>query len=249
MSVFYPILRSVLKRKEVKVFLALSLTPLLYFLSTFLKTKLFSFSGPTGSKIAFFDFFYGQFNLQFNSIISSLALAFLAISVFRTEISTHILFLYKDIDKRKIFLSKILSLMTVVLLYCGIYFLAALFTYYTRVAYLSYGSLQFWSDDFTYSIVSSLGVVLAYVLVVMLSSLASLYLSNGIVITLILLFNVFMSLSGIIGGINWLFPVGYADFAEANGLGIGFLVITGLTFLYSALIYFCSLHKFKNLEF
>lgn len=249
MSVFYPILRSVLKRKEVKVFLVLSLTPLLYFLSTFLKTKLFSFSGPTGSKIAFFDFFYGQFNLQFNSIISSLALAFLAISVFRTEISTHILFLYKDIDKRKIFLSKILSLMTVVLLYCGIYFLAALFTYYTRVAYLSYGSLQFWSDDFTYSIVSSLGVVLAYVLVVMLSSLASLYLSNGIVITLILLFNVFMSLSGIIGGINWLFPVGYADFAEANGLGIGLLVITGLTFLYSALIYFCSLHKFKNLEF
>ena len=85
---FFPELRSTLSRKETKIFLSLCLTPVLYLISTLLNSRMFSFAGPENIKIAFFDFYYGQFNLQFNSIIPSIALAFVSISMMRQEVQS-----------------------------------------------------------------------------------------------------------------------------------------------------------------
>lgn len=249
MSIFFPVLRSVMKRKEAKIFLLFSLTPLLYFLSTFVKTKLFSFSGPPGAKIAFFDFFYGQFNLYLTSVLPSLALAFLVASVFQGEFSSGIMYLYKDMNRTKVFFLKVLSILTVVIFNSLIYFISCLFTYYTRVAYLDYGSLQFWSNDFRYSIASSISVVLILVLTVFLSSLTSLYFKAGIVIVVSLVFNILVSASRVVSQISSFLPSGYVDYSERNGLfrGVGIMLI--IVTLYALLLSIIGIWKINKIEY
>ena len=181
---FFPELRSTLSRKETKIFLSLCLTPVLYLISTLLNSRMFSFAGPENIKIAFFDFYYGQFNLQFNSIIPSIALAFVSISMMRQEVQSKRLLLYKDINRFKILLMKLLSMLTVILIYSIGYFIISLVVYYLQVAHLPYGSLNFWSQDFNYSILSVISVISSYVIVGVVTSVCSLYFRNGITLSL-----------------------------------------------------------------
>lgn len=247
--VFFPILRSVLSRKETKIFLIFSLTPLLFLLSTLMHSKLFSFAGPEDMKIAFFDFYYGQFNLQFNSIIPSIALTFLSISIMRNEIQSKILFLYKDIDKRIILLMKLLSLLAVIGIYSVGYFLISLVVYYTQVAHLSYGSLDFWSKDFNFSLLSVFSVMLSYVIIAVVTSISSLYFKNGVTLVLSLMLTVLMSISVFFPTLQILFPNGYVNVCEQFDLGIGSLVLIGVTSIYCFLSYIFGVYHLRKLEF
>ncbi|HEM3609611.1 TPA: hypothetical protein U1C35_000613 [Streptococcus suis] len=246
---FFPELRSTLNRKETKIFLSLCLTPVLYLISTLLNSRMFSFAGPENIKIAFFDFYYGQFNLQFNSIIPSIALAFVSISMMRQEVQSKRLLLYKDINRFKILLMKLLSMFTVILIYSIGYFILSLGVYYLQVAHLPYGSLNFWSQDFNYSILSVISVISSYVIVGVVTSVCSLYFRNGITLIIALILNALMSIAIFFPSLAPFFPSGYVTIFEKSNITIGCLMLLGVGIVYCLFSYVAGAFRMKNLEF
>lgn len=73
-----------------------------------------------------------------------LALFYLTYTVFKGEADSHTMFLYEDIKRQDIFWAKVLSLVTIVLIYTGIFLLVMVPYYYTRIGHLDYATLTFW---------------------------------------------------------------------------------------------------------
>ena len=117
-DIFLAVLSTTWNRKESKLFLLFSLIPILYLASTFMETSFMNVTSiETGAKLSFLEMYDGIFNLSFNSTLPTLSLFLLILSVVRSDIELHRLFLYKDIERKKILLSKILSILSLFALF------------------------------------------------------------------------------------------------------------------------------------
>jgi len=147
LAIFKPVFASVWKRKENKIFLAFAfLFPTLFLASTFLP-KGSNFMVPHVTNGYLFSF-VALTSLIFQSacdfVLQILALFYLTYTVFKGEADSHTMFLYKDIKRQDIFWAKVLSLVTIVLIYTGIFLLVMVVYYYTRIGHMDYATLTFW---------------------------------------------------------------------------------------------------------
>ena len=147
-DIFLAVFSTTWNRKESKLFLLFSLIPILYLASTFMETSFMNVTSiETGAKLSFLEMYDGIFNLSFNSTLPTLSLFLLILSVVRSDIDLHRLFLYKDIERKKILLSKILSILSLFALFVLVFSLLMFGVYYLRVIHLPFASGEFLGQD------------------------------------------------------------------------------------------------------
>ncbi|MCU9534100.1 hypothetical protein [Streptococcus sp. CSL10205-OR2] len=254
-QIFSAVFESVWKRKETKLFLAFSLYPLIYFVASFFgQSNFMQIANADGIKVGYLDFADMMMNSMDMLILPTLALYFLTISVFRRETDDHTMFLYKDINRKNIYLSKYFSLIIILVIYFALFFLSSLLVHYTRVAHLDFGTTRFMSDTLYYTLLELLGlftVFLKGIVSISVASLVSLRFGTGATMTTAIVFTIVMMIMPMIGGpMAMLFPSGYKQFIETvPDMWIGFVGSLVITLLYAVLGSVFSLKKFKHLEF
>ena len=249
-DIFWAVLSTTWNRKESKLFLLFSLIPILYLASTFMETSFMNVTSiETGAKLSFLEMYDGIFNLSFNSTLPTLSLFLLILSVVRSDIELHRLFLYKDIERKKILLSKILSILSLFALFVLIFSLLMFGVYYLRVIHLPFASGEFLGQDSWLAIFSIFGTILHHVFYIFLLTMISLFFSNiaSIVSGIILL--IFTGILPLFGKIGLIFPNGFRLLAEEGNFHLAYIGIISLTIFYSLILFYFSLKKFRKVEF
>lgn len=249
-DIFLAVLSTTWNRKESKLFLLFSLIPILYLASTFMETSFMNVTSiETGVKLSFLEMYDGIFNLSFNSTLPTLSLFLLILSVVRSDIELHRLFLYKDIERKKILLSKILSILSLFALFVLIFSLLMFGVYYLRVIHLPFASGEFLGQDSLLAIFSIFGTILHHVFYIFLLTMISLFFSNiaSIVSGIILL--IFTGILPLFGKIGLIFPNGFRLLAEEGNFHLAYIGIISITTFYSLILFYFSLKKFRKVEF
>jgi putative membrane protein len=249
-DIFLAVLSTTWNRKESKLFLLFSLIPILYLASTFMETSFMNVTSiETGAKLSFLEMYDGIFNLSFNSTLPTLSLFLLILSVVRSDIELHRLFLYKDIERKKILLSKILSILSLFALFVLIFSLLMFGVYYLRIIHLPFASGEFLGQDSLLAIFSIFGTILHHVFYIFLLTMISLFFSNvaSIVSGIILL--IFTGILPLFGKIGLIFPNGFRLLAEEGNFHLAYIGIISITTFYSLILFYFSLKKFRKVEF
>ncbi|HEL2202045.1 TPA: hypothetical protein TZE08_001636 [Streptococcus suis] len=255
LAIFKPVFASVWKRKETKIFLAFALLfPTLFLATTFLP-KGSNFMVPSVSDGYLYSFVALTSSLFKSSIaftLPILALFYLTYTVFKGEADSHTMFLYKDIKRQDIFWAKVLSLVTIVLIYTGIFLLVMVPYYYTRIGHLDYATLTFWdhlADENAGFAQSILGGMLDMLVCVLLAACVSLYSGVGATMAVAFGYSLGSSILAIFGLASF-FPTGninalYEGASLFSTLGTSVLV----TLVYSTVLAYLTLKYFKKMEF
>ncbi|WP_367006667.1 hypothetical protein ABZ559_12610 [Streptococcus sp. ZY19097] len=256
LAIFKPVFASVWKRKETKIFLAFAfLFPTLFLASTFLP-KGSNFMVPSVSDGYLYSFVALTSSLFKSSIaftLPILALFYLTYTVFKGEADSHTMFLYKDIKRQDIFWAKVLSLVTIVLIYTGIFLLVMVPYYYTRIGHLDYATLTFWDHLYVMENAafaqSILGGMLDMLVCVLLSACLSLYSGVGATMAVAFGYSLGSSILAVFGLASF-FPTGninalYEGASLFSTLGTSILV----TLVYSTVLAYLTLKYFKKMEF
>lgn len=249
-DIFLSVLSTTWNRKESKLFLLFSLIPILYLASTFMETSFMNVTSiETGAKLSFLEMYDGIFNLSFNSTLPTLSLFLLILSVVRSDIELHRLFLYKDIERKKILLSKILSILSLFALFVLIFSLLMFGVYYLRVIHLPFASGELLGQDSWLALFSIFGTILHHVFYIFLLTMISLFFSNiaSIVSGIILL--IFTGILPLFGKIGLIFPNGFRLLAEEGNFHLAYIGIISITTFYSLILFYFSLKKFRKVEF
>lgn len=255
LAIFKPVFASVWKRKETKIFLAFAfLFPTLFLASTFLpKGSNFMVPGASDGYLYSFVVLTGSLFKSSNDFtLPILALFYLTYTVFKGEADSHTMFLYKDIKRQDIFWAKVLSLVTIVLIYTGIFLLVMVVYYYTRIGYLDYATLTFWdhlADENAGFAQSILGGMLDMLVCVLLAACVSLYSGVGATMAVAFGYSLGSSILAVFGLASF-FPTGninalYEGASLFSTLGTSILV----TLVYSTVLAYLTLKYFKKMEF
>ncbi|HEL1602513.1 TPA: hypothetical protein ACGOSV_002020 [Streptococcus suis] len=255
LAIFKPVFASVWKRKETKIFLAFAfLFPTLFLASTFLpKGSNFMVPGASDGYLYSFVVLTGSLFKSSNDFtLPILALFYLTYTVFKGEADSHTMFLYKDIKRQDIFWAKVLSLVTIVLIYTGIFLLVMVVYYYTRIGYLDYATLTFWdhlADENAGFAQSILGGMLDMLVCVLLAACVSLYSGVGATMAVAFGYSLGSSILAVFGLASF-FPTGninalYEGASLFSTLGTSVLV----TLVYSTVLAYLTLKYFKKMEF
>lgn len=255
LAIFKPVFASVWKRKETKIFLAFAfLFPTLFLASTFLpKGSNFMVPGASDGYLYSFVVLTGSLFKSSNDFtLPILALFYLTYTVFKGEADSHTMFLYKDIKRQDIFWTKVLSLVTIVLIYTGIFLLVMVVYYYTRIGYLDYATLTFWdhlADENAGFAQSILGGMLDMLVCVLLAACVSLYSGVGATMAVAFGYSLGSSILAVFGLASF-FPTGninalYEGASLFSTLGTSVLV----TLVYSTVLAYLALKYFKKMEF
>lgn len=255
LAIFKLVFASVWKRKETKIFLAFALLfPTLFLASTFLpKGSNFMVPHVTNGYLLSFVALTGTvFKSASDFVLPILALFYLTYTVFKGEADSHTMFLYKDIKRQDIFWAKVLSLVTIVLIYTGIFLLVMVVYYYTRIGYLDYATLTFWdhlADENAGFAQSILGGMLDMLVCVLLAACVSLYSGVGATMAVAFGYSLGSSILAVFGLASF-FPTGninalYEGASLFSTLGTSVLV----TLVYSTVLAYLTLKYFKKMEF
>lgn len=252
--VFLAVFDSVWKRKETKIFLAFSLYPLVFYLSSFFPDsefmKLSADPGTTFSFIEFFNLLFGTVN---SITLPVLALYYLTHTVFRREIDNSLLFLYKDIDRKKIFIAKILSLCLIVTIF-GVLFLGfTLVAHYGAVVKLPLGSHAVFPATAKEMLETLLSIGVSFIdfyLSVFLATFFSLYFSGGVALLAGVIIGTATEIIALIGGpVALAYPTCYNQMIYEGKLVEAVFGIVVVTFIYVVVLSYFGFRKFKNVEF
>lgn len=97
---------------------------------------------PAGS-LSFIEFFSVINSTQYQLILPVIALVYLISTIFYDEIAHKIMFLYKDLDRKKILNAKLQGILGIELIYFALTFLLSIITYYTYLIKMPYASGDF----------------------------------------------------------------------------------------------------------
>ena len=249
-DIFLAVLSTTWNRKESKLFLLFSLIPILYLASTFMETSFMNVTSiETGAKLSFLEMYDGIFNLSFNSTLPTLSLFLLILSVVRSDIELHRLFLYKDIERKKILLSKILSILSLFGLFVLIFSLLMFGVYYLRVIHLPFASGEFLGQDSWLAIFSIFGTIIHHVFYIFLLTMISLFFSNIASIVSGIIILIFTGILPLFGKIGLIFPNGFRLLAEEGNFHLAYIGIISITTFYSLILFYFSVKKFRKVEF
>ena len=130
MTLLISVFRSVFKRRDVNILLSFSFLPLIIpALSGVMESQLSQ--DVTGSLV---NFFASIIETQYQLVLPALVFSLIVSSVFRDEINSGLLFLYKDIKRSTILNAKLLSLYLVYVIYLIGTFIVTTVIYFLSIA-------------------------------------------------------------------------------------------------------------------
>lgn len=156
-----PFFKALLKKKESKIALAFSFFPMLLIVVGLFNTNFMQLSAPVGS-LSFLEFFSAVLFTQYQMTLPLVVFIYIVSTIFRDEITSGIMYLYKDISRKVILNAKLGAILLFQILYIVITFFSSLFTYYVYLVHKPYTSGRFWPskiDDVQYTVISILGTI------------------------------------------------------------------------------------------
>lgn len=251
---FWAVFESVWKRKETKIFLLFSFYPLIFMTATMFPNSEFMqihvTSGYRMGAVELFNLLLGSIN---SLTLPILALYYLTHTVFKKEIDDSLMFLYKDINRKKVFGAKLLSLFIIVLLFLVLSFICTVFSHYTRVVHLPYGSMAIFPSTFKETmqvLIAILTNVFDFFLSVTIAMVLSLYFGSGTTMTMGIIVSIITSLLPILGGVSaTLYPTGYTSFAYQGHIIFAIFGLIITFSMYMLLSVRLGVKKFTKMEF
>ena len=246
MSLFKSVFKSVFKRKDVNIFLTFAFLPILVpLLSGFMEGMSSEYTG------SFISFLESAVSTQYRFILPVLLFSLVVSSVFKDEIDSGIMFLYKDINRKKIFNAKLLSLVVVYSIFLGLTIFMSLVSYYGFMLPKGEVSANFISNQSSatikslFTLISTINLNLITIALVVMVSITSKTIKS---VLAGVFFSLAASVSPMLIGIQYLFPNGYIHFIRSNWI-LAYMAAVVISIIYFVIFYVRGMHKFKNVEF
>lgn len=241
------VFQSILKRRDTKIFLSFCLLPILV---PFLAGNMEGMNTDyTKSFLSFFDI---TLLTQYRLTIPILIFSILISSVFRDEIDSKMMFLYKDIKRSKIFNAKMIGLALIYLIYLFGTFFATLITYY-GIMLPRFGvssnflpSTSMLSDK---SILTILSAILLNVITIVIVAMISIRSKTLVAVLAGIFFTLFAITAPLLTGVKYVIPSTYANTLQAGEFITSLVMIIGLSCIYFLPSYFIARNNFEKVEF
>lgn len=244
MNLFSSVFQSVFKRRDVKILLSLITIPAL-------TTALAGVSDQQMNQDvygSFLNFFSAALELQYQLIFPALILGFIVSSVFRDEINSGIMFLYKDIKRSKIFNAKLMNLFFVY----GIYFIGTLaFPIGSYFFYVvpKFGFNLFSTENGSAAILQIISIVGIYLILITLVALVSIKKRTLVAVLSGVFFNVVAQTAPLLNGLRYVFPNSYPRLIESLSVEVAFATSIGIIITYLIITYAFARKNFNKIEF
>lgn len=246
MLLFKSVFKSVFKRKDVNIFLTFAFLPILVpLLSGFMEGMSSEYTG------SFISFLESAVSTQYRFVLPVLLFSLVVSSVFKDEIDSGIMFLYKDINRKKIFNAKLLSLVVVYSIFLGLTIFMSLVSYYGFMLPKGEVSANFISNQSSatikslFTLISTINLNLITIALVVMVSITSKTIKS---VLAGVFFSLAASVSPMLIGIQYLFPNGYIHFIRSNWI-LAYMAAVVISIIYFVIFYVRGMHKFKNVEF
>lgn len=241
------VFQSILKRRDTKIFLSFCLLPILV---PFLAGNMEGMNTDyTKNFLSFFDI---TLLTQYRLTIPILIFSILISSVFRDEIDSKMMFLYKDIKRSKIFNAKMIGLALIYLIYLFGTFFATLITYY-GIMLPRFGvssnflpSTSMLSDK---SILTILSAILLNVITIVIVAMISIRSKTLVAVLAGIFFTLFAITAPLLTGVKYVIPSTYANTLQAGEFITSLVMIIGLSCIYFLPSYFIARNNFEKIEF
>lgn len=246
MSLFKSVFKSVFKRKDVNIFLTFAFLPVLVpLLSGFTEGMSSEYTGN------FLSFLESAVSTQYRFVLPILLFSLVVSSVFKDEIDSGIMFLYKDINRKKIFNAKLLSLVAVYSIFLGLTIFTSIVSYYGFMLPKGEVSSNFIANQSSatikslFTLISTINLNLITITLVVMVSITSKTIKS---VLAGVFFSLAASVSPMLIGIQYLFPNGYIHFIQSNWV-LSYMAAVVISIIYFVIFYVRGMHKFKNVEF
>lgn len=249
LKLFRPIFKSVWSYKEAKILLGFSLFPLIHALMTVFSLDFIAIQTLDNYKTTYFDYASLMMTVLYNIAAPGVVLAFLVSKVFKSDFEQRIYTLYKDLDRKNIFIMKLLSILLILILFFVSSFTTSFIAFYTKIGYLENSSLDIFGLDWNVSLVSLVGFFVMFLVITSLSSLISLKKNSGSAMLMTIIVMLASSILSFVGKVAYFIPVAYKDLLDSVGLVPALLAILGLGIVYYAIPATVSLKYFQEMEF
>ena len=199
----------------------------------------------------FLSFLESAVSTQYRFVLPILLFSLVVSSVFKDEIDSGIMFLYKDINRKKIFNAKLLSLVVVYSIFLGLTIFTSLVSYYGFMLPKGEVSSNFIANQSSatikslFTLISTINLNLITIALVVMVSITSKTIKSVLVGVF---FSLAASVSPMLIGIQYLFPNGYIHFIQINWV-LSYMAAVVLSIIYFVIFYVRGMHKFKNVEF
>lgn len=246
-----PFLKALLQKKEAKIALAFSLFPMLLIVVGLFNTNFMQLSAPAGS-LSFLEFFSAVLSTQYQMALPLIAFIYIVSTMFRDEITSGRMYLYKDVSRQVILNAKLGAILLLKIVYILLTFCASLVTYYTYLIHQPYTSGKFLPlaiHDLQYTIVSILGTIFVFFLCVLVASLASIMLTNGFAMLIGVVFALFSFIAPNLTSLKYVFPNGYVKVLGQFSFGNTVLLLTLLFIVYYVVLYKLALSRYNQIEY
>lgn len=241
------VFQSILKRRDTKIFLSFCLLPILV---PFLAGNMEGMNTDyTKNFLSFFDI---TLLTQYRLTIPILIFSILISSVFRDEIDSKMMFLYKDIKRSKIFNAKMIGLALIYLIYLFGTFFATLITYYGIMLPrfgVSSNFLPSTSMLSEKSILTILSAILLNVITIVIVAMVSIRSKTLVAVLAGIFFTLFAITAPLLTGVKYVIPSTYANTLQAGEFITSLVMIIGLSCIYFLPSYFIARNNFEKVEF
>jgi amino acid transporter len=199
----------------------------------------------------FLSFLESAVSTQYRFVLPILLFSLVVSSVFKDEIDSGIMFLYKDINRKKIFNAKLLSLVVVYSIFLGLTIFTSLVSYYGFMLPKGEVSSNFIANQSSatikslFTLISTINLNLITIALVVMVSITSKTIKS---VLAGVFFSLAASVSPMLIGIQYLFPNGYIHFIQINWV-LSYMAAVVLSIIYFVIFYVRGMHKFKNVEF
>ena len=167
----------------------------------------------------FLSFLESAVSTQYRFVLPILLFSLVVSSVFKDEIDSGIMFLYKDINRKKIFNAKLLSLVVVYSIFLGLTIFTSLVSYYGFMLPKGEVSSNFIANQSSatikslFTLISTINLNLITITLVVMVSITSKTIKS---VLAGVFFSLAASVSPMLIGIQYLFPNGYIHFIQIN---------------------------------
>lgn len=240
---FKPIFTTIFRRKEITIFLAFSSLPLLLALAAGAGVAL-TFDKTLMSNA--FSYLVAMLEFQANLFLPMLIFAFVITSVFREDIDTGRLFLFKDLPKNKVFTAKIVGLYAVYAVYVGLTILFSLMAYFL---FFGGGALLPQGVEIQIQFLKLLVVLGLHLTTITAIAYISLHKKTLFAVLLGLFIYMFILIMPVWFGLQLLAPGYYVQQVSAGNILVPSLMTLGLLLVYILPVYLLAAKSFRNIQF
>lgn len=254
---FTAIFESVWKRKETKIFLGLALLPaLLYALGSFFGGSNFNQITADKGSLSLLDFLSLLFTMIDSIVLPMIAFVYLTVTVFTRERDDHTLFLYKDLNRSKVFWAKLGSLVVIIGIFFALFLLVGILVYYTRATAYPYASGKMFGNlaaENLSNLASLLSSFVNFLFFLIVTAFLALRVKMGLTILVTIILDlVVLFTAGGENALRFLLPKAYgANWWQVDNPNVT-LLFTGMvvvTLIYFLIFGFLADKSYQKMEF